>query len=407
LAIRIKCVCGARLKAPDSCIGRSVRCSICGDAVYVPNARGGQATQHANEEVQAWIRVVCDCGKVIKSPPEWAGKKGHCPRCGLEHVMPTSTPSDVPGEHEVGEVLESQQGRAPDKPPATPAETDPAVRTPPHPQPRPNPVVDEPADDETNSKYVSGQTLDKSGLLDLTGQEDVKILDGVAPALWDAKRAQRAKALRAGQAAQTGYYRRRAFTEQLAHIRKRIDEVLYRSPALTLVIIGGVLLGASLCVFSQLTGASVREDLVYRASKVYFYDLSTGELFVHTDADPPPIHAPHQTGERPAGCRAHVFSCGDCNDPASRFVGYLEMYDPHTDAAEQFKRFRQLMVAHGPSVQAAEAEDRAEAGRLVSSGKEAAWVAAGSEQGRAIIARGAARDCDSGQTPTKCIPPAP
>ena len=43
--------------------------------------------QLQESEVQAWIRVVCKCGKVIKYHSEWAGEKAHCPRCGVENII--------------------------------------------------------------------------------------------------------------------------------------------------------------------------------------------------------------------------------------------------------------------------------------------------------------------------------
>jgi hypothetical protein len=400
-------------------MGRSVRCSVCGNAVYVPGARSGDVSQRVNQEVQAWIRVVCNCGKVIKSPPEWAGKKGHCPRCGMDHIMPTTAPTNVVGEHEVEEVLENTEGPKPvkslvkptpeAKPPTPPGQANLADRPAPRPQPKSDapdiaPAEGEAVDDATIEKFVEGQTLHKSGLLDLTGREEVRILDGVAPALWDAKRAQRAKAIKSGPGAQVGYYRRRAFTEQLAHIRKKIDEVLYRSPAATLVLSGVVLLASSLFLYWQVTGTIAREGWKSKASNAYYYDLSSNKLFVHIDSDVPPIVAPEQTEGDPMGVRAHVFSCGKCDEPSSLYVGFLEMYDPKTDAGKQFRIFRELLASKGPSAEAAEAEDKAEAGRLVSRGAGESWVQADSEAGQRVIANGA-RDCESGEAPKPCGPP--
>lgn len=231
MSIRIKCVCGARLKAPDDCLGKSVRCSVCGSGVYIPGAKASDVVHMANKEVQAWIRIECQCGKVIKSPPEWAGKQGNCPRCGTENVMPTAEPSNVRGEHEVERIEEQVEGPKPLKsmvrpapaPGPTPlavaqAKAQPPRPPPPRPLPRPHPtpvaepnglVRDYEAEEEDAKKYVKyveEHALRKSGLLDLTGREDVKIVDGVAPAVWDAKLAQRAKAKKAGPESQRDFY---------------------------------------------------------------------------------------------------------------------------------------------------------------------------------------------------------
>jgi len=69
----------------------------------------------------------------------------------------------------------------------------------------------------------------------------------------------------------------------------------------------------------------------------YFYDLNTGELFEAEIQKHPPIDAPSGALQRampplrqggPAGVRARVFSCTDCSDRSSHFIGYLEMFPP-------------------------------------------------------------------------------
>jgi hypothetical protein len=58
----------------------------------------------------------------------------------------------------------------------------------------------------------------------------------------------------------------------------------------------------------------------------FYYDLSTRELFVDSNRQLPPI----RDGQ---GVAAHVFSCGQCEDKASRVIGWLEMYTPEAKAA--------------------------------------------------------------------------
>ena len=59
-----------------------------------------------------------------------------------------------------------------------------------------------------------------------------------------------------------------------------------------------------------------------RVVEVYFMDTADGQLFVEKSNQLPPIVAP--SGKE--GVRAFVFSCGDCGDEASRYVGWLETY---------------------------------------------------------------------------------
>lgn len=54
--------------------------------------------------------------------------------------------------------------------------------------------------------------------------------------------------------------------------------------------------------------------------RVYYYDLQSGDLFVDVKNQDAPIDAP--SGGQ--GVLAHVYSCTDCGDEASRFVAYVE-----------------------------------------------------------------------------------
>ena len=408
MSIRIKCTCGARLKAPDGSVGKSVRCSVCGNAVFVPGARAGSAVQTANAELEAWIRVVCKCGKVIKSPPEWAGKIGHCPRCGVEQVMPTAEQTNVRGEHEATVIKEQAEGPKPLKSLAKPAAA--ALRPPPKPQPRPQAepaglerdYVAEAEDARNREKHLGGQSLNSSGLIDLTGKEEVLIVDGVPPAIWDAKLAQRAAALKSGTAKQTDHYHS-AVTEQDSDGGRRVGGDLLRSPAAILTL--GVVILLTACYFlyhqfSEKTSADVWSSV---ASNVYYFDLDKGTLFEHSDSDPPPIMAPSQTEGTPRGVRAYVFSCGPCTTTGSIFVGYLETFDPKTDAGAHFKRFREILATNGPAADAAAEQNLAQAGRLLSTADGKIWIAANSTGGQRIIEE-VAKSCPDGSVPNPCPP---
>ena len=67
-------------------------------------------------------------------------------------------------------------------------------------------------------------------------------------------------------------------------------------------------------------------------SKVWCYDIAKGTTFVGTEQKVPAfaIDGSTPTDGSPAGVRAEVFSCGDCNDDGARFVGWLWKFTPET-----------------------------------------------------------------------------
>src|SRR5690606_37122510 len=73
-----------------------------------------------------------------------------------------------------------------------------------------------------------------------------------------------------------------------------------------------------------------------QAIDLYFYDLSSGQLFTAASDQIPPIETPNGPH---AGVRAHVFACGECPGnlngmnaeqvkQAGAYIAYLEMYTP-------------------------------------------------------------------------------
>jgi hypothetical protein len=92
--------------------------------------------------------------------------------------------------------------------------------------------------------------------------------------------------------------------------------------------------------FTHSTGAS--------PSHTYFYDLGSDQvnpidrLFPADANEVPPIGAPSgklMPDGTPAGVKAWVFSCGNCGDRASLFVGYLESgTKEYRDALIQFRK---------------------------------------------------------------------
>lgn len=70
-------------------------------------------------------------------------------------------------------------------------------------------------------------------------------------------------------------------------------------------------------------------------SKCYYFDLASGRLFTAPSGQLLPIASPSSdaavTSDLPSGgVRAYVFTCGDCGDRKSRFIGYLQTHNPRT-----------------------------------------------------------------------------
>jgi len=143
---------------------------------------------------------------------------------------------------------------------------------------------------------------------------------------------------------------------------------------------------------------------------IWFYDLNTGELFVAKSNKLPPIAAPSDGTEQdenpsiPAGVKAHVFSCGSCQDEQERFIAYLETYPP--DVRDKLMAFRE----NPPNYEEISEEDQ----RLLAGVEEAMmvraldsnrWVNAMSEAGGEVtMAAFRGQQCPDGEPPTWCTP---
>jgi hypothetical protein len=141
---------------------------------------------------------------------------------------------------------------------------------------------------------------------------------------------------------------------------------------------------------------------------VWFYDLNTKQLY---PAEPGAI-APEPTpsgpyrmpdgSESPAGVRAYVFTCTDCGDAGSRFIGYLEMYTP---AVRELLRERRAHRddAAPPSTRLSDLDDPGHSARLIRTPDDDRWVPADSDAGQAILA-GLHKRCGGDQKLRPCQP---
>lgn len=134
---------------------------------------------------------------------------------------------------------------------------------------------------------------------------------------------------------------------------------------------------------------------------VYYYDLKTGELFTAKSSQFPPIHAPGSDGTgHPMGVRAYVYSCTDCSDESTRFVGYLEMYTP-----EAKKILENPPTMEDPDNLAAMDSFMMveEEGHLVRAMDNEMWVLQMSEEGFMIM-EDVQTQCGDGAIPHPCMP---
>src|SRR5204863_9298313 len=93
-----------------------------------------------------------------------------------------------------------------------------------------------------------------------------------------------------------------------------------------------VIAASSFMIFRTVRGAAV-PPVPWPA--VYCYDLNTGKIFSAPKTQLAPFTA--DSGQtpypQPSAFWAATFSCGSCDDPAGRFVGWIEALTPEARAA--------------------------------------------------------------------------
>ncbi|HCD32286.1 MAG TPA: hypothetical protein DER01_07745 [Phycisphaerales bacterium] len=110
----------------------------------------------------------------------------------------------------------------------------------------------------------------------------------------------------------------------------------------------------------------------HRVVDVYFMDTADGSIYVDKSDQLPPVTAP--SGKD--GVRAFVFSCGDCGDESSRFVGWLETY------THEAKKAIMTPVAADNGV---DNYELIENGHMVADPASKKWVKVNSEAGFKIM----------------------
>lgn len=116
---------------------------------------------------------------------------------------------------------------------------------------------------------------------------------------------------------------------------------------------------------------------------IYFLDLKTDKLFVVEDVNAnAPTTAPSGGND---GVKAFVYSCGDCNDESTHFVGYIEKY---SDEA--------MKAINDASLSFDERDKKRDVGRQVSKREDVKWIQAKSDEGQALVKEAMSR-CKGGQ----------
>ena len=165
------------------------------------------------------------------------------------------------------------------------------------------------------------------------------------------------------------------------------------SAVATLVAVVVLVISLAILVYTGGGGSRVTEiDL-------YYYDLNTGELFTASSRLIPPIEAPSgptPEGE-PAGVRAYLYSCSDCDDESTHRIAWLERYTP--EAKQRIENYR-----NNPEQFAEEAyyEMEMQQDHQVRRPEDNQWQNINTQAGQQIME--IAMQCPEGQRPQICYP---
>lgn len=87
--IRIACDCGKILTALKKYAGQYGRCPGCNKSWQVPGTPTSPATMRpVEQEIPAqYERIVCPCGKILTAPKNVRGASGRCPHCGRTFIV--------------------------------------------------------------------------------------------------------------------------------------------------------------------------------------------------------------------------------------------------------------------------------------------------------------------------------
>lgn len=116
MTIDATCSCGKTLRVPDQYAGKRVKCPGCGQALAVP--AGGSAAPASAGSQQA----ACKCGAKFKVTPQLSGKKVRCPKCKEVMQLPAfSAGNATAGSGTGGAAAATGHPATPAAPTPTPA----------------------------------------------------------------------------------------------------------------------------------------------------------------------------------------------------------------------------------------------------------------------------------------------
>ncbi len=104
----VNCSCGKQLRVPDEFAGKRVKCPACQNPCAVPAAGAPSRTAPATP-AGTMISFRCTCGQTMQARAEFAGRKTKCPSCG--EVVP------IPGKAGTADKLTTAPKKAAPAPP--------------------------------------------------------------------------------------------------------------------------------------------------------------------------------------------------------------------------------------------------------------------------------------------------
>src|SRR5438876_233579 len=82
----VNCSCGKQMRVPDEFAGKRVKCPACQTPCAVP--AGGAPSRPAPAPAATMVSFRCSCGQTMQAKPEFAGRKTKCPACGSVVAIP-------------------------------------------------------------------------------------------------------------------------------------------------------------------------------------------------------------------------------------------------------------------------------------------------------------------------------
>jgi hypothetical protein len=96
MPLLFSCQCGKQLRAPEEFAGRRIKCPNCQEVVTVPGApasgNGAESSPPPDSgragTAAEMVRFTCDCGTHMQAKREYAGRHTRCPGCQAVLLIP-------------------------------------------------------------------------------------------------------------------------------------------------------------------------------------------------------------------------------------------------------------------------------------------------------------------------------